>query len=170
MTRSKFVALFGAGLVAALLSGCSSFAPVYGDHAGGMAAARFNFAPPSNRHEQLILNRLAVAFPGPATPADPVLRVSAGSSGPGEALSEAYAVARPVNVRVEADVTITQGNLVLFEASRFADTASQSGKLTPVDIASATGAEENAARAVAESLRAAILAGYRPAAVSTPPR
>lgn len=166
MRRSGFVAMLGAGLVSLVLAGCSSFAPVYGDHAGGgMAAARFNFAPPDNRAEQLILNRLAIAFPGPALPGDPVLKVTANSSSPSRPLSDAFDVARPVNVRVDARMVISQGETILFEATRFADTSYQSGKLTPVDLASATGAEETAARAAAESLRAAILAGYRPAAL-----
>ncbi|MFC3703872.1 hypothetical protein ACFOOL_03775 [Devosia honganensis] len=163
MPRSAVFAAIGALMLTMVLAACTSFAPVYGGHAGGMEAARFNFAAPANREEQLILNRLRLAFPGPAAPDDPVLRVTAATRSPGDALSDAFAVARPVNVRVEASVAISRDGVVLFEATRFADTARQAGKLTPVDLASATGAAERAAEAVAEALRAAILAGYRPA-------
>lgn len=162
MRRGLRAALAG-GILAATLAGCTSFAPVYGDRTGGdMASARFNFAAPDSRVEQIILNRLKLSFPEPALPSDPTLDIAAAVSAPQNSMSDAYAVARPVNVRVEATVTIRRNNETVFEARRFADTAYQGGKLTPVDLASGEGASEVAARATAEALRAAILAGYRP--------
>lgn len=163
MQRKFFLSMLVAGALGLALGGCSSFAPVYGDaSAGGLANARFNFAPPGNRLEQIILNRLAIAFPGQAGPDDPVLRVAAGGSSKPSSLSNALDVARPVATGVEATVSISQGETVVFSATRFTNTAYQSGKLTPTDALSATGAQETAARSTAESLRAAILAGYRP--------
>lgn len=155
--------LLGLGTLAVLaLSGCTSFAPVYGDMAGGAPTARFNFAPPTNRAEQIILQRLQIAFPGTASPSDPTLTVSARRTGLPSAMSDAMSVASPVQVRVEATVTVTAGSTVVFQATRFTDTAYQGGKLVPTNTASAIGAEETAAESTAESLRAAILAGYRP--------
>lgn len=166
MRRRQFVSGLAAGAMMLVLSGCSSFAPVYGDmSSSGMAAARFNFAPPTNRLEQVILNRLAIAFPGPATASDPVLSVSATAGAAAISLSNAVAVGRPIGTQVAATVTISQDRQVVFTADRFTDTAYQSGKLTPTDLQSANGALESAARSTAESLRAAILGGYRPSMV-----
>lgn len=158
--------LFGSALVfvvlAVTLAGCTSFSPVYGDSASGrdMSAVRFNFASPDSHLEQIIFNRLKAAFPSPASPSDPTLDIVARTIGLQGSMSNAYAVARPVNLRVEATVTIEHNGETLFEATRFADTSFQGGKLTLPDLASRTGAEEIAAKSTAEALRAAILAGH----------
>lgn len=162
MKARRFLAI-AASVVALALSGCTSFAPVYGDMSGSsISAARFNFAPPTSRLEQVILNRLDIAFPGPANPGDPVLTVTAASTSLPGSLSRSGSIANPVGVRVEATVTITQDDRVLFTTTRFTDTTYQSDKLTPTDLFSAGGALETAARSTAESLRAAMLVGYRP--------
>lgn len=167
MAKLKLLPVLAFAVAAIALSACSSFAPVYGDPAAdgaNLASARFNYAPPENRLEQIIINRLKVAFPAQASPQDPVLDVTAAAGALPGSLSNAFSVARPANVRVLASVTIQQGDQSAFTATRFSDTSYQGGKLTPVDIASADGAQEAAARNVAEALRAAILAGYRPGA------
>lgn len=164
MTRTKLLSLAAMALLASLLTACTSFAPVYGDRPGaGMDSVRFNFASPDSRIEQIIFDRLKLAFPGEAGPNDPVLDIVASTASPAGSMSDAFAVARPVKIRVEATVTISRDDRILFEATRFADTAYQSGKLTPVDIASSQGAQETAARAAAEFLRLSVLSGYRPA-------
>lgn len=163
MIRRKALLLLAGGLTATALAGCTSFAPVYGDmSANGLAAARFNFAPPTNRTEQIILQRLQIAFPNQAGPTDPTLKVSAYVSSLPGVMSNAMAVASPVGVRVEGTVTITSGGEKLFEAKRFTDSAYQGGKLTPTNSFSAQGEQEATAESTAEALRAAILAGYRP--------
>lgn len=167
MKKQKLLPLATAGLLAGSLAGCTSFSPVYGDRSGSnMESARFNFAPPDSRIEQIILDRLKVAFPGEPTPQDPVLDISAAVQGLPVSVSNAYPVARPINIRVEATVTIERGENVLFNATRFSDTAYQSGKLTPVDIATVAGAQETVALSTAEALRTAILAAYRPEATA----
>lgn len=164
MTGLKLLAVLTFTLAAGALSACSSFAPVYGVTAKGrdMASVAFNFAPPETRLEQIIINRLKVAFPAQAAPQDPILDISAATSSLPGSQSNAFSVGRPSNIRVEATVTIVQSDEVAFSATRFSDTSFQSGKLTPVEIASTNGAQETAARSVADALRAAILAGYRP--------
>lgn len=171
MSRRRVLALLGGGMLTLSLAGCTSFSPVYGDMSGGgLASARFNFAEPSNRLEQVILNRLRVAFPNAAGPGDPVLRVVARSTSPAAALSDAFAVGTPVNVGVQATISIVQDEQTLFTATRFTETAYQGGKLSPSNLLSAEGTREAAAESTAEALRAAILAGYRPGMVSTQPR
>jgi hypothetical protein len=165
MKRRMFLPLASASLLCLVLTACTSFAPVYGDRSTtGISAARFNFAPPNNRLEQVILNRLKLAFPGEAGPGDPLLDIAAGTSSLPRSMSDTFDVSRPANFRLTATVTITQAEKTLFTASRFNDSAYQGGRLTPVDIETANGARESAARSVAESLRAAILAGYVPPA------
>lgn len=161
MTRTKLLPLAAMALLASLLNACTSFAPVYGDRPGdGMESVRFNFASPDSRIEQIIFDRLKLAFPGEAGPNDPVLDIVASTASPAGSMSDAFAMARPVKVRVEATVTVSRDDRILFEATRFADTAYQSGKLTPVDIASSQGAQEKAANSAAEAIRAAILGEY----------
>ena len=168
MNHKYLVAIIGLAATFGL-AGCTSFTPVYGDvSSSGISAARFNFAPPGTRSAQLILSRLDVVFPGPAGPGDPVLSVVATEQGLSRGMVELDGP-EPSGVRVEATVTITQNDQVVFTATRFADTAYQGGELTPSTIFSATGARETAARAVAESLRVAILAGYRPPVVASVP-
>lgn len=162
MTYRSFGSVLAYAVMAMTLAGCTSFSPVYGDSASGrdMSAVRFHFASPDTHLEQIIFNRLKLAFPGPALPGDPTLDIAASTSTLQGSMSDAYAVARPVNVRVEASVTIVDGGETIFEAARFTDTAYQGGKLTPTDIASAAAARETAAKSTADALRAAILAGY----------
>lgn len=164
MRRGRFIGLMLASAVSVALAGCTSFAPVYGDRSGaGAETYRFQFAAPKNRMEQLILNRLGVAFPLVAGPNDPVLTVTAVQVGRQGVQSDSFKAQKPIPVRVEATLTIRRGDEVVFEAKRFADTDSETvGQVLAQNMAN-TGAEENAARSTAESLRLAILAGYRPA-------
>jgi hypothetical protein len=168
MTSVKHIlTVLASGLMALVLAGCTSFAPVYGDMSDtGIAAARFNFTAPDTRLEQLVRNRLQSAFPNPATLLDPVLTVSVRTAGVSGILSDVYDINEPVGRRVEATVTITRGEETLFTATRFVDTSYQSGRLELGNGLASAGAQEVAARSVAEALRAAILAGYRP---SPPP-
>ncbi len=153
--------------MALVLAACSSFAPVYGSRTESAASSiRFNYADPDDRLEQLVLNRLSVAFPARATAADPILDIAVSVRSLAAPLSDSFAVAIPARIRVQAVVTITQGDEIVFEALRFVDTAYQTGKLASADISASQGAQESAARSVAESVRAAILAGYRPATMS----
>jgi hypothetical protein len=143
-----------------ILTACSSFSPVYGD-AKSPAVLSFNFTPPSNRLEQIIINELSLVFPATPDEASPTLNVSAATANTSAPMTAAVIVGRIVQTRVVATVTIAQGGS-LFTVTRFADAGYKAGDLVPVDLASATGSEETAARATAEALRAAILSTYRP--------
>lgn len=160
MTQAmKLLKAFGVLAVLSVLSACSSFTPVYADRSGdALRSVRFNFAEPSSRLEQIILNRLKLAFPGQATPGDPTLDVDASVISLPSSMSTAFAVARPVNIRVQAVASIARNDEVVLEETRFVDTSYQGGKLTPTDLFSKSGAEEQAAEAVAAALEAAIVA------------
>lgn len=163
MAISEVVKSVALVVVAAALAACSSFVPVYGDRTGtSMQTVRFNFAAPDNRLEQIIVDRLKLVFPAEATPQDPVLDIVATLAGGAGSASNALAVARPSNFRVQATVTIMQADALLFNATRFVDSGFQGSKLTPTDLLSSAGAQESAARAVADSIRAAIISAYVP--------
>lgn len=161
MTIRMFFALVICAL-GFVLAGCSSFAPVYGGTAGvSPAAYSFNFAPPRSRLEQIILNQLASAFPAQATASSPTLSVSAAASTTTGPLSKAIDYGRIIGARVTGTVTIG-GNGGDFTVTRFTEAGYQPGALVMTDNAALTNAQETAARSTAESLRAAILATYRP--------
>lgn len=163
MKPNRLATLIGVALLSLALAACSSFTPVYGDRAGGgLSEARFFFAEPGSRIEQIVLNRLRTVFPQPARPGDPTLSVSVSAGGAYEGISNAFPARRPLGRRVTATVSIVGADGTAFSATRFVDTSYQSDSVTPADAAAADGAMERAARAVAESLRAAILADYRP--------
>lgn len=169
MKRRALLVLAATTLMATSLAGCTSFRPVYGDAAaGGVEQARFNFAEPKSRMDQIILNRLKLAFPQPAGPQDPLLTVTASAEAPWTGLSNAIPAGRPSGTGVRATVTITQSGAELFSATRLTETAVQGGKLTPTNMFAAQGALEAAAQSTAESLRTAILAGYRPRQMASP--
>lgn len=159
--RRAIVKCLAIAATLAILSGCSGLVPVYGE-GSPMAGLRFNFAEPETRTEQIIVQRLAQVFPQPAGPDDPELKVTTYTTGVWGGISNAMAIGRPAGIRVEGRVTIMQDGEEVFTAFRFTDTTYQAGKLTGVDLASKIAAEETAARGTAESLRTAILAGYRP--------
>lgn len=162
MVRQTLPLLVAVVLVALTLAGCTSFAPVYGDRAGvSPAAMSFNFAPPENRLEQIIINELSLTFPATPTEGSPILEVTASTASTPAGMSNAVITGRIIQTRVAATVTITKGDEV-FTITRFTDTGYKAGDLVPVDLASASGSEETAARSTAELLRAAILATYRP--------
>lgn len=162
MTVRQPLLLLAAATLASGLAACSSFTPVYGDRAGiGPAAMSFNFAPPENRLEQIIINELSLTFPATPSETSPTLDVTASTANTPAGMTNAVVTGRIIQTRVVATVTITQGEDI-FEVSRFADAGYKAGDLVPTDLASGTGSEETAARATAESLRAAILATYRP--------
>lgn len=148
--------------VALVLAGCSGFTPVYGGLTSATPAGySFQFAKPRNRLEQIILNELAAAFPAPATGASPTLSVNAAAAATTAPMSSAITLGRIVGSRVTATVTIA-GTVSAFSVTRFADAGYQPGAVVVTDQAALTNAQETAARATAESLRAAILATYRP--------
>lgn len=169
MIFDKLLRALALAAFAMLPGACTSFAPVYGGASGtGVESVRFNFAPPDSRLEQVVLDRLKIAFPGTPSSADPVLDVNVSTTTLPGSLSNALSVSKPVNIRVSGSVSIAQGGETLFMANRFSDTAYQADRLTPVDIFTRSGTQESAAAALAESLRTAILAGYRPAPLPAP--
>lgn len=160
-----FVMLFGQ-----VLAGCTGLVPVYSDQVRVNASAlRFNFEPPETRLEQIVLNRLKAAFPSAASPSDPTLDVSVFSTAVSSGMV-LFSVGRPVGIRVQAKVTISDGDAAdAVEIIRFTDTTYQGGKLVPTDLNSSSGAEETAAVSTAESLRAAILVHYQAPPINNTP-
>lgn len=159
----KFPKLRG-GLAALLLalpltlSACTSLTPVYGDR--GMAAAvtqPLAFAAPNSRVEQVVYQELGLRFaktiPGPDTPLLAVtVSVSNSTQGRSAAPFTHYVATATANI------TLTRKGAVLFTGTRKADAPYSARGQAFADRQAEAAAAEQAARAVAESVRLAVIA------------
>ena len=157
-------ALVRAGLVAlglmlpVVLAGCASFRPVYGDNGIGAERIAIAYAKPATRLDQIIYQDLAVSL-GKATTADaPLLTVVTKTSNRKLTRSD---VNRPSDQRqatVSAMVTLTAADgRVLFtgERSAAADYGTDGQGLAEAEAL--RNAEEQAAHALAETLRLTLI-------------
>jgi len=143
------------------LAGCTSFAPVYSDVAMAEAKYAFNFAKPVSRLDQIAYQELALRFPG-GTLDSPTLTVSIGASSRGLTRSATVNPVTNYEAIANGTATITDASgKKLFSATRSASTGYQTNGQVFADTEAFRSASEQAARDVAESLRLAILAGYK---------
>lgn len=160
--RAARNALVSLTLLAPVLAvaGCTTLTPVYSDAAMAEAKYAFNFAQPRSRLDQIAYQELALRFPA-GKPDSPLLTVSVSSGG--RTLTRSATV-NPVTNReaiAYGTVVITDGfGKRLFAASRNASASYQTNGQVFADTEAYRSASEQAARAVTESLRLAILAGY----------
>ena len=155
--RAALLALAGLSLL--LAAGCSGLTPVYGGLAGDPQRGGFAYAEPADRLSQVVLQELALRLGTAAGPDVPLLRVEAAAGGH-RALSRTGGdrPMRQYEVTVTAQYEVSLAGRVLASGSREA-TASYARDSQVLATSSAiTEAEERAARAVAESVRLAILA------------
>ena len=159
--RNALVAL--AFLTPALtLAGCTSFAPVYSDAAMSEAKFAFNYAKPSSRLEQVAYQELSLRFPEARRADAPTLAVSISAGGRGLTRSASVNPVTNYEASASGTVTITDASgKKLFAATRNASTGYQTNGQVFADTEAFRAASEQAARDVAESLRLAILAGYK---------
>jgi hypothetical protein len=154
----RIAALAVALAAPAALAGCSSFAPVYGTSAAGQAVPSFSFAPPGNRLEQVVIQELELRFgDSGGVPVEAVVTTitqvrnlaRSRTTNPGE----------PIAVTVTATLTAQPSGAAPWQISRRAEAHyTRSGQVL-ADTVAAEDAAERAAKAAAESLRLAILAG-----------
>lgn len=143
------------------VAGCTGLTPVYSDAAMAQKTFAFNFAKPNSRLEQVAYQELALRFPN-AAPDAPTLSVSVGV---GSRLLTRSASANPLTsyeavASGTATIADAQGK-TLFTASRTASTNFQTNGQVFADTEAYKSASEQATRELAESLRLAILAGYK---------
>ncbi|WIJ24055.1 LPS assembly lipoprotein LptE [Devosia sp. RR2S18] len=164
--------LAAAVLVALVGSGCS-FQPVYQTNAAGLDAASlaFNMAEPNSRLEQMVYQELSLRFTSSGHPNTPHLRVVASSSERVASLSATpqtrrggvtIGSAEAVEVTVTATAVVTHVGMEAFTVSRVA-TALYNSNIPNSVLATSVAqekAQEDAAKAAAESLRLALLARF----------
>lgn len=149
--------LLGLGLLLPLaVAGCSSLRPVYGDN--GMAAERLalSYAKPTTRLEQIIYQDLALSM-GKATGA-PLLTVVTTTSNRRLTRSDVTrpAAQREAVVTGEIEVKSADGT-VLFTGERSAAASYTVDGQGLADTEALRSAEEQAARALAETIRLTLI-------------
>jgi hypothetical protein len=151
-----------AAAVSVVVSGCSSFQPVYGSGTLSQTPSlNLAYDTPDNRLEQVVYQELALRLGSSSSPDAPLVRVDIRSDHDDQALSDSINPNRPKEVTVTATLTIRRRDGVEEAPLRIVrmTTASytRNGQVL-ADRAAAAEASERASKAVAESLRLAILA------------
>lgn len=163
LLRAAVLALALAG--ATTLSACSGFMPVYGERGLGVEKHAFRYARPENRLEQIIYQDLALRLGRSTDPSLPLVRLDVSTAT--RALTRSN-VARPAAQReavVTASIEIVGANgAVVYTASRSAAAPFTIDRQGLSEYEAETQAREQAARALAETVRLTLLGALaRPA-------
>lgn len=153
-------ALAAALAATAAVGGCT-LTPVYSDANQARSLVQFAYAAPSNRTEQIIYNDLGLRFARSDSPTAPLVAVSASPGGQSLALSSTVNPNKPNQAIVTANLTITPrdgSTTPVVTLTRTASAGYTSNSQAEANAAAFIGASEQAAHAVAEQLRLAILA------------
>ena len=145
---------------AAALGGCS-FSPVYGGRLAEQPSLNLAYAEPTSRLDQIIYQELAFRLGSSSLSTAPLVRVRASSSLGDIALSASVNPNIPREVTVTATLAIQRRDGVEEEPltiTRFATAQLTRNGQVLADQEAVIDANERAARAVAESLRLALLA------------
>lgn len=152
---------FMAVATAGVLSGCSTFRPVYGGQEMGLA---FNVEGPSTPIERIAYREFVSRFENSAAPDVPKFEYSVSiSGGPGGFVANTGAPGAPTRgqtIRSTIVASVVWNGEAVFSVERFADAGYSSGRGTIADLATAEEAAERATKAAAESVRIAVLAEY----------
>jgi hypothetical protein len=158
--RSVVFAGLALGLAAAL--GACSFSPVYSGALASQPMLNLAYAKPNSRAEQVIYQELALRFGTSDASTSPLATVRVSTAAANTMLSVTANPAKSVEVTVTATLTITarDGSAAPTQTyTRFATAGyTRSGQVL-ADNAAAAEAIDRAAKAAAESLRLAVLAG-----------
>jgi len=141
------------------LASCSGFRPVYGDVDTSPAGYAFSYADPASRLDQIIYTELRLRL-GPETDAPDAIRVVVTSYSGARGLTRT-AVVKP-GTSYEMDVTASvlataADGTVLFSGTRRASAIYQTRGQVLADTEAQTEAAERAAKALADSVRLAII-------------
>lgn len=153
-------------VIAATLSvgtflGACSFSPVYGGAQAGSPSFDFAYAKPNSRLEQVIYQELALRFGSSSGPAASQVSVSVSSGASDMMMSQTVNPAKARQVTVTATLTIVKpddSTQAPIRLTRQATAEYTANSQVLGDRAAVTEAAERAAKAVAESLRLAVLA------------
>lgn len=140
------------------LGACTGLTPVYGDRGTAAAVTQpLAFATPTSRVEQVVYQELGLRFAKAAPGQDaPLLTVavSVGTASRGRSAAPFTSYVATAT----AQITLTRDGEVLFEGTRKAEAPYSSRGQAFADRQAEAAAGEQAARAVAESVRLAVIA------------
>ena len=142
-----------------LLSACSGFRPVYGEGFSAAARHSFDYAEPGSRLDQVIYTELRLRL-APETANPDAIDVAVSASASTRAITKT-GVAKPAatqEMTVSASISVTgpDGKLI-FSGTRSASALYTTTGQVLADTAAQTDASERAARALADTIRLAIL-------------
>jgi hypothetical protein len=160
---SRRTVLISVGAAAALfLAGCSSFAPVYSGQPGADARLELSYGEPRDRLEQIVHQELALAFGRSTAPSAALVRTAVTSVEGPEGLSATPGnESRSLTLTATMTISPRDGSGQPTTVTRSTTTSYQSVGQGLSDQEARIDAEERAARAVADSLRLALLATRR---------
>ena len=157
--------LRAAGLALALaapiaLGGCT-LTPVYGDAAATSAALALSYAEHDSRLEQIVYSELSGRL-GAGNAGAPLFSARVAVSATGIGLSDVPSPVTDRQVVATISYNVTQDGVVLASGSRSATSGSPTTGQIVADQAARTGAEEQATRAAAGTVRLALIAALAP--------
>lgn len=156
--QAFFGAIFG---TMTLLAGCSSFTPVYSGALAAMPSLGLSYAKPNSRLEQVIYQELSLRLGSSDEVTAPLASLLVNYGAADMMLSRTDNPSKPVEATVTASLTITPRDNSGTAAKTFTRTATANytrNDQVLADRAALDEALERAAKAVAESLRLAVLA------------
>ena len=142
------------------LAACSNVRPLYGDMAAAQNRYTFSYAAPATRLDQVLYTELRLKL-GPHASGDGAIMVAVSTSISGLRALTKTAVVKPQatnEVVVSATVTVTGADgETIFTGRRTAGALYTTAGQVLADTAALTEAQERAARALADTVRLAIL-------------
>jgi hypothetical protein len=155
----RLAAVLAVTAILPLLAACSGFRPVYGDAAGAVSRYRFDYVAPGSRLDQIIYTELRLRL-GPDTDADGAIKVAVSATAGARNITRT-GVVKPATT-AEMVVTATISVVGPDGEAIFSGTRSASALYTTVgqvlaDTSAQTDAAERAARALADTVRLAII-------------
>ncbi|WP_164730475.1 hypothetical protein [Pelagibacterium montanilacus] len=153
--KRRFTALTLAIIGTALVAGCT-LAPVHST--AGPQTGPYRYAAPDNRLEQVFFQALSSSLTPSADPLAPVLDVQLAVSTAEVGVSDIDSPVTDRQVTATAAFTITEGESVLRSDRRTTTAGYRTAGSSLSRDAGATSASENAVRALADSVRLALLA------------
>jgi hypothetical protein len=155
----RLLAVLAVTAVLPALSACSGFRPVYGESFATAGRYSFDYAEPGSRLDQVIYTELRLRL-GPESDAINAIDVAVSATASSRAITRT-AVTKPAathEMTVSASVVATgPDGAVVFTGTRTAGALYTTSGQALADAAAQTDASERAARALADTIRLAII-------------
>lgn len=142
------------------LAGCT-LTPVYGDAAATNDALALAYAEPGSRLEQVVYQQLSKRL-GEGGPGAPVFSATVAISVTSIGLSDVPSPITDQQVVATIDYSVTRDDAIIASGARSASAGYQTTGQLVADQAAGAGAQEQATRAAADTVRLALIAALAP--------